>query len=166
MTTGNVIQRTGLSDTTPEAQAVLDNVYRRMPIEPICDLLSQAQRRQKLLADAGRQMRDPGSMTMIHGGEDLEVLRRVIAALDHVGISYALGGSMASSIYGVMRSTQDADLTVEPFPGREQPLADCFDEAWYASVLAMRQANAARTSFNASSTASAICRSVSVSTRI
>jgi hypothetical protein len=68
--------------------------------------------------------------------------------LDQVGIEYALGGSMASSIYGVLRSTQDADLTVEPFPGREQMLADCFGEAWYVSVPAMREANTARTSFN------------------
>jgi hypothetical protein len=148
-----VIRRTGLSDTSPEAQAVLDEIYRGMPIERKWDLLWQAQRRQRLLAEAGQQMRDPGSIAMSQAGEDLEVLRRVVAALDQVGIAYALGGSMASSIYGVMRSTQDADLTVEPFPGREQALADCFDEDWYISVAAMRQANERRTSFNIINTA-------------
>jgi hypothetical protein len=148
VTPGSVIGRTGLSDTTPEAQAVLDEVYRHMPVEQKWSLLWQAQRRQRLLAEAGRQMRDPGSIPGSQPGEDLDVLRRVVAALDQVGIAYALGGSMASSIYGVMRSTQDADLTVEPFPGREQALADCFDEAWYVSVPAMRKANERRASFN------------------
>ena len=148
MTTGSVIPRTGLCDTTPEAQAVLDEVYRRMPIERKWDLLWQAQRRQRLLAEAGRRIRDPGSISMSQHGEDLDVLRRVVAALEETGIAYALCGSMASSIYGVMRSTQDADLTVEPFPGREEALANCFDEAWYVSVPAMRQANERRTSFN------------------
>jgi hypothetical protein len=142
------ICRSGLSDTTPEAQAVLDEIYRGMPIGRKWELLQQAQQRSRLLAEAGRQMREPGNRPMSQAGEDIDVLRRVVSALDKLGIPYALGGSMASSIYGVMRSTQDADLTVEPFPGREQALADCFDEAWYVSVPAMREANQRRTSFN------------------
>jgi hypothetical protein len=145
---GMTASRTGLSDTTPEAQAVLDDVYRRMPIEQKWRLLHQAQRRGKLLAEAGRQMRKPGSMSMSRSGEDVDVLRRVISALDKFGIAYALGGSMASSIYGVMRTTQDADLMVEPFPGREQALASCFDDRHFVSVAAIQEAIRRRTSFN------------------
>lgn len=148
MTYSSVLRRTGLCDTTPEAQAVLDEVYRRMPIDQKWQLLWQAQRRSRLLSETGSQMRDRGSVSMGQAGEDLNVLRRVITALENLGILYALGGSMASSIYGVMRSTQDADLTVEPFPGREQALANSFDAAYYVSVPAMQEANQRRTSFN------------------
>jgi hypothetical protein len=127
---------------------VLDDIYRRMPIEQKWRLLWQAQRRGHLLAEAGLRFHHSGSTPMGRTGEDVDVLRRVVAALDTLGIPYGLGGSMASSIYGVMRTTQDADLTVEPFPGREQALADSFDESYYVSVPAMREANQRRTSFN------------------
>ncbi len=141
-------RRIGLSDTSPEAQAVVDDIYRRMPVERKWELLCQAQRRGRLLAESGQQLRTPGSMPMSDAGEDFGVLRRVVTALNQLDIAYALGGSMASSLYGVMRFTQDADLTVEPFPGREQALAECFNQAWYVSVPAMREANQRRTSFN------------------
>jgi hypothetical protein len=148
VTRSGVILRTGLSDTTPEAQGVLDEVYRRMPTEQKWRLLLQAQRRGRLLAEAGRRLRDPENTAMSQAGEDVEVLRRVVGVLDALGIPYALGGSMASSIYGVMRTTQDADLTVEPFVGREQALADSFDETHYVSVPAIQEAVRNRTSFN------------------
>jgi hypothetical protein len=144
----DVIARTGLGDTTPEAQAVLDEAYRRMPIGQKWRLLLQAQRRGRLLVEAGRKLRDQEGTTVSHAGEDVQVLRHVVGVLDALGIPYALGGSMASSIYGVMRTTQDADLTVEPFPGREQALAESFDEKYYVSVPAIREAVRNRTSFN------------------
>lgn len=134
------IQRTGLGDTTAEAQAVLDDVFRRMPVERKWKLLRQEQRRLRMFAAAGKQLREGERVFMNHAGEDIDVLRSVVGALDQVGIAYALGGSMASSIYGVMRSTLVADLTVEPFAGREQALANCFDLAYlnrWAAELAV-----------------------------
>lgn len=53
----------------------------------------------------------------------LAEVQRVAAALTGLGIDYALGGSMASSLLGVPRFTRDADLMVSPFAGREQALA-------------------------------------------
>ena len=37
----------------------------------------------------------------------------VVEALDQVGIRYHIGGSVASSTWGLPRSTQDADIIVD-----------------------------------------------------
>lgn len=44
------------------------------------------------------------------GDEALAVTARVAAALDDLGVSYVVVGSLASSLHGVPRSTQDADV--------------------------------------------------------
>lgn len=80
--------------------------------------------------------------------DNIKTLRRVIAALTDLQIDYALGGSMASSLLGVPRFTQDADLMVEPFPGRESLFASSFGSDFYVSVPAIIAANARRRSFN------------------
>jgi len=80
--------------------------------------------------------------------ESRQVVQEVIAALDNLGIAYALGGSLASSIYGFTRLTADADITVEPFPGKEEQFANRFGPAYYVSVDAIREAIRDRSSFN------------------
>jgi hypothetical protein len=50
-----------------------------------------------------------------------EFLRRVTAALDITGVPYMLTGSLASSMYGIPRSTNDIDIVVAPT--REQLLS-------------------------------------------
>jgi hypothetical protein len=37
-------------------------------------------------------------------------LRSVVKSFNELGIAYCIGGSLASSIYGIPRSTLDADL--------------------------------------------------------
>jgi hypothetical protein len=50
-----------------------------------------------------------------------ELLQRVTAALDANGIPYMLTGSLASSMYGIPRATNDIDIVVAP--NREQLLS-------------------------------------------
>ena len=50
-----------------------------------------------------------------------ELLRRVTAALDANEIPYMVTGSVASSLYGVPRSTNDIDIVIAP--ARQQLLA-------------------------------------------
>ena len=45
----------------------------------------------------------------------LELVGQVAAILDELEISYALGGSMASSLIGEPRSTFDADIAMAWF---------------------------------------------------
>jgi hypothetical protein len=40
------------------------------------------------------------------------VLKQLADVLDDLKIDYAIGGSIASSLYGQVRFTQDADITV------------------------------------------------------
>ena len=50
-----------------------------------------------------------------------ELLRRITAALDANGVPYMLTGSLASSIYGIPRATNDIDIVIAPT--REQLLS-------------------------------------------
>jgi hypothetical protein len=49
--------------------------------------------------------------------EPIAVTLDVVAVLDELGIPYLVGGSLASSVHGVPRSTNDLNLVVE-LPGR------------------------------------------------
>jgi hypothetical protein len=161
-----------LSDTSPEADRVWSEVYRRMSPGRKWLLLGDAFRTAKILHAAGFRQRHPGATpadvardwlagqfgyTGVNGeGEsavdpalqNLRVVREVLGVLDKLGIPYALGGSMASSLHGIARFTQDADITVEPFPGKEAQLTGGFGPDYYVSLPAVERAVADRSSFN------------------
>ena len=80
--------------------------------------------------------------------QTLHDLREVLRVFTTLRIPYALGGSMASSVYGTWRSTLDADISAEPFPGREPQLVAAFGEDYYISLTAVQQAVRQRSSFN------------------
>lgn len=80
--------------------------------------------------------------------DDLMEVVKVGAVLNRLGIRYALGGSMASSLLSIPRFTQDADLMIDPFGGREAELQDALGPDYYVSVTAMSEANRLRRSFN------------------
>ena len=44
---------------------------------------------------------------------DKDVILAVISALDAAGIAYMIVGSLSSNVYGVERSTQDADFVID-----------------------------------------------------
>jgi len=80
--------------------------------------------------------------------EELMILSNFIDILEQFGIAYAIGGSMASSIYGEVRFTQDADITVEPFDEVADELFEKLKVEYYLSKKAMEQALKERSSFN------------------
>ena len=80
--------------------------------------------------------------------ENLQVVEEVVAALTALNIPYALGGSMASSLLGTPRFTQDADITAEPFPGKEADFVSRFGPDYYVSLPAVKDAVRQRSSFN------------------
>lgn len=163
-----------LSDTAPEAERVLIECYRRMPPERKWRNLDQAYKLARALHAAGVRSRRPGAtgaeiqsdwIGAVLGrpcpveirGEPMEpsdqefqpVLRHVLRTLDALGIGYAIGGSLASSLHGINRMTHDADVTVEPFVGREAEFAAAFPRPdYYLSPDAMRDAIRIRSSFN------------------
>jgi len=80
--------------------------------------------------------------------QELQVLARLTDVFDRLNIVYAIGGSKASSVYGVVRFTQDADITVQPFLCVADKLYEMLKDDFYISKQAMYQALKSRGSFN------------------
>jgi hypothetical protein len=80
--------------------------------------------------------------------EPFQVLQRVIASMEALGIRYMLAGPFASSLHGLPRLTQDADLIVDLYPGRLDAFAQAFAPDFYVDRGIIRQALERRTSFN------------------
>ena len=80
--------------------------------------------------------------------EEYLVLKQLTDALDDLKIDYAIGGSIASSLYGKVRFTQDADITVAAFGDKAEQLYNELKEGFYISKEAMNQAISNRDSFN------------------
>jgi hypothetical protein len=181
--------RTGLSDTSPEARRVLDEAFRAMAPSRKLRLMAQNYRSLRWLHEAGARGRDrdatPADIrrswnaTTLGAGpwdslategvmglptENLDDVLAVAAAFDALGIAYALGGSWASAYYGEPRSTQDADFTAEPFPGKEEPFAARFGPDYYVSPDAIKQAIRARRTFNVINVAAGFKADVFIST--
>ena len=86
---------------------------------------------------------------LMNESKGLTVLENFVNTLEQFGIAYAIGGSMASSIYGNVRFTQDADITVEPFDNLAEKLIDSLKNEYYVSEQAVHQALRQKGSFNA-----------------
>ena len=58
--------------------------------------------------------------------------KRLIEVLNQVGIPYAAGGSLASSVHGTPRATADIDLVVDIRPAHAGPLATALEDEFFA----------------------------------
>lgn len=164
---------TGLSDTSPEAERVLAAAYQAMSPARKWALMSDDFRTARLLYEAGARCRDPrispaelhrswlaaalGSGSWLVDTEapavdqpidNMSVLQYVISTLDRLEIGYALCGSFASSTHDANRQSRDADLSVDPFPGKGDALAGSFGTDYYLSLGTIRQAVRDRSTFN------------------
>jgi hypothetical protein len=160
-----------LTDTSPEAQRVLTEVYRRLSPGRKWYIVGEAYQTLRLLHASGVRLRNPrasdrqvledwihrvlGFPELVAGETVMEEqlsgfrgAREIIRVLDRLGIPYALGGSMASSLHGVPRATQDSDITVAPFPEKVQELTRAFGTDYYVSEQAVHEAHQRRCSFN------------------
>ncbi|MBC8264492.1 MAG: hypothetical protein H8E47_10260 [Anaerolineales bacterium] len=80
--------------------------------------------------------------------EQIAVTLAVVDTLDALGVLYAIGGSFASALHGVMRATMDADLVADLRLEHVEPLAQALDDAFYADAEMMRDAIRRHGSFN------------------
>jgi hypothetical protein len=55
--------------------------------------------------------------------EQIAVTLLVVDALEQVGARYVVGGSLASAIHGVVRTTLDTDIVAELAPARHSGCA-------------------------------------------
>jgi hypothetical protein len=161
-----------LTDTPPEVMARVIDAYRRMSPDRKWRNLGDDWVTVRLLHQAGYCQRHPAATPADIRADWLRqtlndaspvsvpdtpmfplpfapVLRSVLKVFDQLGIGYAVGGSIASSMHGIGRMTRDADVTAVPFPGREAAfVAACDPNAYYVSEDAVRLAVRERFSFN------------------
>lgn len=75
-------------------------------------------------------------------------LRNVITAFEALDVSYQIGGSVASSVCGVPRTTLDIDLVANICKAQIQPLIKRLSDQYYISEESMVEAIQNRSSFN------------------
>jgi hypothetical protein len=81
-------------------------------------------------------------------GESTRVTLLVTQTLEELGIPYAVGGSLASSLHGVMRSTLDVDIVADMRLEHIQPLVAALSKEFYADDEMMKDAIEHKSSFN------------------
>jgi hypothetical protein len=86
----------------------------------------------------------------------LDVVCRVVTALDACAIAYTVGGSLASSVAGEPRASIDADILVDLRTPQVTPLVTALGDEFYAEPDALHRAIATRTSANLIHQASSI----------
>jgi len=79
---------------------------------------------------------------------DIDVISIFVNILEGLGIRYAVGGSIASSVYGRVRFTQAADINLEPFDDKAQRFYEMVKKEFYISKDAMKHALLETGSFN------------------
>jgi hypothetical protein len=80
--------------------------------------------------------------------EPLSVVALVAEAFNALGVTYLVGGSLASSVYGIPRATQDVDLVADLAAAKVDALCDLLKDTFYIDGDMIRDAIAQRSSFN------------------
>jgi len=81
-------------------------------------------------------------------GESSRITLLVTQTLERLNIPYAVGGSLASSLHGVMRSTLDVDIVANMHLEHINPLVEALSKEFYADDEMMRDAIQRQSSFN------------------
>lgn len=77
-----------------------------------------------------------------------EIAHRVTEFMESEGIEYFLGGSIASTVYGEPRFTQDVDIIVRLRPSKVSKLIEEFETEFYLSQTALQEAASNGTTAN------------------
>lgn len=75
-------------------------------------------------------------------------IRPFVDALDELGIPYLIGGSVASSVFGIARSTMDVDMVAAVTLSNVAPLTKRLESVYYISEIAVKEAVERNSSFN------------------
>lgn len=80
--------------------------------------------------------------------EPVLVVAELARVFDALGIRYVVGGSVASSLYGVPRATQDVDLVADVQLSHVDSLTSSLSAGFYVDAEMIRDAIKHRSSFN------------------
>jgi hypothetical protein len=75
-------------------------------------------------------------------------ISQLASALERAGIPYVIGGSVASSVRGIVRATFDVDVVARIGVGQTDGLAAALGPDWYADADQMRASIVAGRAFN------------------
>ena len=78
----------------------------------------------------------------------IDALKEVIECFDELAIAYYIGGSVASSAYGMARATMDVDLVAHIEASQVDGLVGSLEADYYISAEMVRNAIQRRVSFN------------------
>lgn len=116
-------------DTSLDSLRVQIGIWKRLSTEGRLDILRGAIR-------AGFRLKRPENADM----EPMMIAHRVIDVLEKSHVEYFVGGSIASTIYGEPRFTQDVDLVVRLEPHHVSVLRSSLADDFYSSEVALREA--------------------------
>ena len=88
--------------------------------------------------------------------DPLRVALAITGILERLGVRYVTAGSLASSVHGEPRSTDDVDLVADLRAAHATPLVTALRGEWYVSEETVRDAIARGASFNAIHLASGV----------
>jgi hypothetical protein len=161
-----------LTDTPVEVAEQQAAIYRALPLARKLAIIDSMYRSGRELADLGLRLRNPDATTREclenwvrltipaeHVEQLLEVVvdtpesaiqevRHLARKLSAMQAEIVIGGSVAGSMYSSPRHTQDADVSLEPFPGREEELVRLLADDYVVSLPAVKSAVLRRSTFN------------------
>ena len=76
------------------------------------------------------------------------ITARVTGVLDILQVRYLIGGSLASTLYGMVRTTQDSDIVAEMRPEHVDVFVRELEDEFYIDVELIAEAIAHQSSFN------------------
>lgn len=80
--------------------------------------------------------------------EPLEVTVKVTDVLEKLGVPYLISGSLASTLYGMVRTTQDADIVADMQAEHIQPFVAALQDEFYVDDEMIAEAIRRHSSFN------------------
>ncbi|OJX47988.1 MAG: hypothetical protein BGO78_14115 [Chloroflexi bacterium 44-23] len=80
--------------------------------------------------------------------EPIEVTIRVTQVLERLNIPYLIGGSLASTLYGMVRTTQDSDIVAEMRLEHLQPFVLALKDEFYVDDEMIAESILHHSSFN------------------
>ena len=81
-------------------------------------------------------------------GEPIRVTQQVAQAFERLGIPYLVGGSLASSMHGIPRATQDVDMVADIELNQVASLVEALQDEFYIDDEMIRGAIRNQSSFN------------------
>ena len=80
--------------------------------------------------------------------EPIEVTFKVTGILETLGVPYLIGGSLASTLHGMVRTTQDSDIVAEMRMEHLKPFVAALQDEFYIDDEMITEAIRRHSSFN------------------